>query len=276
MVQTVSSTTPNWQLIDQLTPCRFYNLLVTSDCPAADEVVPFTVFTQGCADCGTLTYCNVSGNSGSEWIANVQVGSLNNTTTSEPNGYGDYTDLGFQLGTATTAYINVTPGYSGTAYSESIKAWIDYNGDGIFSDSELILNPNPSNAMVSGSFTVPTEYRGAMTMRVAMSYNTQFGGGAPAVACGTIAFGEVEDYCVDIQPFISVEEKDQASLFFYPNPADTQIILAKRGMHAIYTLQGQKVISGQHGEMSTIDISSLAAGMYVVECNGEFARLIVE
>ncbi|MEN9346981.1 MAG: hypothetical protein RLZZ77_492 [Bacteroidota bacterium] len=276
LVQTITSTTPEWQQINELTPCSYYNILVTSDCPAADEAVPFTLFTQGCTDCGTHTYCNVSANSASEWIANVQIGALNNSTESEPNGYGDYTDLGFQLGTSTTAFINVTPGYSGTAYSESIKAWIDYNGDGIFSDNELIFSPAPSNSMVSGSFTVPSNSIGAMTLRVAMSYNTQFGGGAPAVPCGTIAFGEVEDYCVDIQAFISVEEKDDASLFMYPNPADTQIVLAQRGVHAIYTLQGQKVISGQHGEMSTLDISSLAAGIYVVECNGQFARLVVE
>jgi hypothetical protein len=90
--------------------------------------------------------------------------------------------------------VSLTPGFTGSSYTEYWKIWIDYNKDGDFADSgEEVFSKSGSSA-VTGSFTVPTSASsGSTRMRVIMKYSSA------ATACGTFTYGEVEDYTVNIQ-----------------------------------------------------------------------------
>jgi len=135
-------------------------------------------------------YCTSSGNSKYEWIAGVQIGSLNNTSAS--SGYTDFTSQALSVSVDDTVSVVLTPGFSGSSYKEYFKIRIDYNRDGDFEDpGEEVLNESGSSA-VNGSFTVPEAAEGVTRMRVSMSY-----GSAPP-SCGTFRYGEVEDYTVNI------------------------------------------------------------------------------
>jgi PKD repeat protein len=140
----------------------------------------------------TQPYCTASGvNQTYEWIAGVAVGGLNNT--SGPSPYTDYTAQSANLTAGSSVNISLTPGFSGSAYSEYWKVWIDYNGDGDFIDPGEEVFSDMTNSTASGSFTVPATAVGSTRMRVSMDYS-----GFPA-ACGTLAYGEVEDYTVTIR-----------------------------------------------------------------------------
>jgi Metallo-peptidase family M12/GEVED domain/Ig-like domain CHU_C associated len=84
-------------------------------------------------------------------------------------------------------------------YSEGFKIYIDYNKDGIFSNTEVVYT-STSNLLpeVTGNFIIPlTAKIGATRMRVKLIYN-----GIPIDPCSTTegeGFGETEDYLVNIK-----------------------------------------------------------------------------
>ncbi len=143
-----------------------------------------------------LNYCNSNGNDVSdEYIGNVQVGSINNSSGVDASGYSDFTSISTDLTVGAGYSISVTPVWTGTVYSEGYSAWIDYNKDGDFEDAgEQIFSQSPTqNTPVSGSFTVPgSASTGTTRMRISLKYN-----GIPS-SCESFTYGEVEDYTVNI------------------------------------------------------------------------------
>jgi PKD repeat protein len=139
-----------------------------------------------------ITYCTSQGNNQNyEYIAGVQVGSLNNT--SGASGYTDYTAMTANLTAGGTAGVSLTPGFVSSSYTEYWKIWIDYNGDGDFVDSGEEVFSGSGSSVVNGSFSVPASASGTVTrMRVSMKY-----GSAPT-SCESFTYGEVEDYTVSI------------------------------------------------------------------------------
>uniref|UniRef100_UPI00404B77ED GEVED domain-containing protein n=1 Tax=Gelidibacter sp. TaxID=2018083 RepID=UPI00404B77ED len=217
----------------------------------------------------TVTYCASQGNNtNDEWIQRVQLGSINNNSGNN-GGYADFTSFSTTLVKGTSNTVTITPAWSGTVYREAYRVWIDYNQDGDFNDSgEQVYNRTRTNAsVVSGSFTVPTSaVNGATRMRVSMKYN------ASPTSCETFAYGEVEDYTVIISASGAKDETirivDSAELSVYPNPVKgSQLNLVLKNAEAtevtIYNMIGQ-VVSKQAFN-TTIDVSNLKGGIYIVE-----------
>jgi PKD repeat protein len=140
----------------------------------------------------SVSYCASQGSSQvDEWLKIVVVGPINNTSGASP--YSDFTGIVGNLTAGTSASVSLTAGYSGSAYKEYFRIFIDYNQDGDFVDSgETVFSKN-ARTKVTGSFTVPTSaLKGNTRMRVSMKY------GAYATSCETFSYGEVEDYTVNI------------------------------------------------------------------------------
>jgi hypothetical protein len=138
------------------------------------------------------SYCaSYSKNQNYEWISRVQVGTLDNSSTA--SAYSGFTAQTANLTAGASVSVTLTPGYAGASVTQYWKIWIDYNGDGDFSDSgEEVFSTSGASA-VSGSFTVPSSTSGQVRMRVSMRH-----GAAPS-ACGAFTYGEVEDYTANIQ-----------------------------------------------------------------------------
>ncbi len=137
-------------------------------------------------------YCTTySKNQNYEWIAQVQIGNLNHSSSA--SAYSDFTNK--TAGVTAGANVNVilTPGYAGRSYSQYWKIWIDYNNDGDFSDTGEEVFSSSGTSAVSGNFTVSSGASGQKRMRVSMRY-----GGSPD-SCGAFIYGETEDYIIDIQ-----------------------------------------------------------------------------
>ncbi|REH56478.1 putative secreted protein (Por secretion system target) [Tenacibaculum gallaicum] len=154
-------------------------------------------------DCGgscepcVITYCDSNGKSvNDEFISNVQLNTINNSSSGSNGGYADYTStVSTSLSKGGDYSITITPSWSSTIYSEGYSVWIDYNQDGDFTDSgEQVWSKTASkDTSVTGEFTVPNSViSGETRMRVSMKYN------GIATACESFSYGEVEDYKIVI------------------------------------------------------------------------------
>ncbi|SFC60780.1 Por secretion system C-terminal sorting domain-containing protein [Flexibacter flexilis DSM 6793] len=129
-------------------------------------------------------------------IFNVQLSTINNTTNGSIDSYKDYTCTQAATLTAGTAYtlsVRVS-----TTVQQNIRAWIDYNYDGVFDNTtELVMTKNnvigtqtqtitPSGTAVTGQ---------ALRMRVASDASSVAWTGLP---CASPMNGQVEDYAVTV------------------------------------------------------------------------------
>ncbi len=192
---TTNAASTNSYTITNLTANTSYEAQVRSKCQSGSpsNYSASVNFTTASAD---INYCDSNGRTTSdEYISNVNLGSINNTTTASSGGYGDYTTISTDLSIGNSHTITITPTWASSVYSEAYSVWIDYNRDGDFADAgEQVWSKTPSTATpVSGSFTVPAgTAKGITRMRVSMKYN-----GVPT-PCESFQYGEVEDYSVNI------------------------------------------------------------------------------
>jgi hypothetical protein len=154
-----------------------------------------------------------------EWIANVTIANINNATGKTRDdryvvGYSDWKDKTTTVAKGQAYPLSITPGLSWSSYQTNLffRAWIDYNKNGIFEDTELVLEKNSTSTAVNQAFTIPvTATIGATTMRVSMKKD------AYPTACETFAAGEVEDYTINIQDGISLCTATPPSKLFAKN-----------------------------------------------------------
>lgn len=151
-----------------------------------------------------ICYC-VAGaiNPGNEKIAQVQFGTLNNSSTSVAGGYQDFTALtpvaSFDIGSVTP--ITVTG--SATNIFDAVNVWIDYNKDGDFNDAgELVFESDLGRGPYTGNVTIPANaVTGNTRMRVRIINILLVVLGIDTDGpCGTNQYGEVEDYTINIAP----------------------------------------------------------------------------
>ncbi len=260
------STNDSSMLLDMLTPCTQYQVLIQTVCDtgATEYSIPLAFTTLGCGTCRDLAYCSTSAdNSDTEWIENVQIGFINNTSGNN-GGFGDFTGENGQtteLLTYTSNPITLTPGYSAGTFPEWFMVYIDFNQDGDFSDAgEKAFDAGGTTTQaITGNIVVPgTAAIGTTRMRVVMRWNA-----APAGPCApSFNFGEVEDYCVSINP-------GTAPNCFVPNSlvlSDTTLSSGFLSWEAVpdannYTIQYRKVgITGwttKQSETNSLLLSTL-------------------
>ena len=143
------------------------------------------------------TYCAAGGTSTStigEKIANVTFNTINNSSTSFAQ-YENFTNLITSVTPGTTYALSIS--LNANAYPpDETKVYIDYNGNGVFTDAgENVFTgagPGPFNTNITIPLTAPF---GITRMRVRMHDTSDGPNGTP---CGFAAWGQVEDYTLNI------------------------------------------------------------------------------
>ncbi|WP_296618360.1 GEVED domain-containing protein [Marivirga sp.] len=268
--------------VSGLTADTQYEWQVRSNCSSSSSnYSSSSLFTTAAP--APLEYCASQGNNSSyEWIQRVVLGSIDNTS-GDNGGYADFTNLSADLPRGTSTSMNVQAGFSGSSYTEYWSIWIDLNQDGTFSSGERLVNGSSSSSnLLSATLNIPsTALTGSTRMRVTMKYNAQ------ATPCEAFAYGEVEDYTVNITNSTAsmvatssdlsgeaLGNEDNIAIYsLYPNPAQDKLnvniknIDASKGIQ-IYSSNGALVRSINTGkEINTIDVSSLEKGMYILKAN---------
>jgi len=269
---TVSGLTTNSYNLTGLKPGFSYDFKVQTNCTGGStsgysESYTFTTLTKNGS-----SYCSSSGQSTSyEYIQRVGIGSKGYTSGNN-NGYGNFTNLGADL-TAGNAYsLQLTPGFTGSSYTEYWTAYIDYNRDGDFADAgeHIGLAISASTAAVSLKFTIPAQALNGITrLRIQMSYGTQI-----TDPCAVFGYGEVEDYTVKINGGAIAgvvnnvtDEENTTALAITPNPvknnsATALLNLVRRGNVSI------KITDLSGRLLLTQTIINAAAGKNTFTLNG--------
>lgn len=276
----IQSLQPNITFFN-LDSCTTYTIQVASICVNPENpLTSFEFSTTGCGSCTDIVYCDADGgNAADEYIEAVTVGSFTNISTSNAN-YTDYTDLSTLTLVAENTYpVSLTPGFPGGSYNEYFKIWIDYNANGTFDEPmELAFDAGSgSQNTVTGNITIPISLalsEGSTRMRVGMAYVGIFGSGNPPTSCGTYAYGEVEDYCVNLQLADGVENLNgNFNLQVYPNPAKESIQLnlpsnIQKFQLRIVSNEG-RCVKQMFTDSRNISVNDLAAGYYIIEVISE-------
>nr|MBF6609121.1 fibronectin type III domain-containing protein [Flavobacterium sp.] len=167
---TVSATSYN---ITGLTSATTYSFTVRAK-DAAGNISGVSNSASVITLSASVNYCSSQGNNtADERIGRVVLGSINNPSTGTA-GYENFTSISTNLVRGISNTITITPFWSGTKYNEGYAVFIDYNGDGDFTDAgETVYTRAASQTTpVSGSFTVPSGTTlGSKRMRVSMKYN---------------------------------------------------------------------------------------------------------
>lgn len=147
-------------------------------------------------DAGSPSYCNASGGCGYEYIGNVQVGTINNS--SGCSGYADYTAMTTEMEIETGYVITVTNGAS-IYPTDKCGIWVDWNQDLDFDDpaETITVSGNPGVGPYTATITPPAGANlGDTRLRICIT-DSYFDEPTP---CGTISWGEFEDYGIIILP----------------------------------------------------------------------------
>lgn len=209
---------------------NFYNFFKSNRIMKALMVMAF-LFAFGGAQVSAQSYCDIEFSyTCDEYISNVTLGDIDNTTTCPTgNTYVDYTAQSTSLTPAEsyTLYVSVGDDYGS---SDNLNAYIDWNGDGDWSDPGEKLLATDTDASVNSAvdipiaFTVPaTATVGETRMRVVLSYSNA------TDPCGSLSWGEAEDYTVNIQPasdmaYTSSTTEQASTLPLAPGMTDKEIL----------------------------------------------------
>ena len=256
----------------------------------------------GCGGPLSEDYCDASSDQPWEqYIRQVEVGDINNLSGKCDNGcgYSDFTNISTELVIGDLYDIALTAKYSFENHDEYWSAWIDFDGDNNFSADELIISRFTADLgygiithTVENVFSVPANAQpGPVRMRVALSR-----GGFPT-ACGDFAFGEVEDYTINLtggnntSGIISnnnanLREEttvDFANLRLYPNPTVNAITIdltSYEQMEGIVKIQDQMgrilvsfPLASLSGARTEIDLSDLTSGLYFLTVQPKKGKL---
>lgn len=275
---TFTSVSTSAFTLTALSPCTTYEVQVAKVCSGSpttsawSESIVFTTLY--------MNYCAASSlNANVAYMSNVTVtptGSGISPMVSN-SGTSNYTDyrldptrkVQLMIG-STENQISVSKTWIGSPNPVYVRAWIDFNGDGIFQSSEMMLSSGSSAlSTATATFNVPpTAFQTGTTcgvsMRVMISETV-----TTSSACGTFSYGEVEDYGVYLLTPANLstnEINEQKNISLYPNPAsDVLNISGIEGTEfEIYNTAGQLVNKGKISDQK-VQVHDLVKGVYFIQ-----------
>lgn len=169
-------------------------------------------------------YCDMPTFSWPEPICHVTFAQIDNTVANDLTGPSalDFTDQVALVEAGQSYTITVTGNTSGS-HVNSIRAYFDWNRDGIFDTAVLIGTIQASNCEgpISTSVTVPADaVPGTSRMRVMKKYLE--GNPSPNDGCAAgSSFGQAQDYSVTVSGTTGIAQYEAPPVTVYPNPATT-------------------------------------------------------
>lgn len=203
-----------------------------------------------CGECTKSTFCTVENfNNEDEWIESISINGENFQSGQGINSYNTFTG-GFipKVKRDKPIPIILEPEHSGQAYSEYFQIFIDLNQDGILDeDTERVYDAGiASPSTVTDTMFIPIDaLTGITRMRVMMSFNSA------ANVCGQsgINYGEIEDYCIEIEESLGTYDNqlDPSAMIVNPNISNNLYNIEFKngflteGKVEIYSVTGVKI-----------------------------------
>lgn len=274
----IGSTASTTYTVTGLSPATTYSFSVKAKDAAGNASVSSNTVSVTTLSGGTVSYCSSSAsNTADERIGNVTFGSINNTSTGTA-GYENFTSVSTNVTRGSAYTISITPVWTSTKYSEAYAVYIDYNGDGDFTDSGELAwtKAGSTTSPVTGSITIPsTATVGSTRMRVMMKYSS-----IPTSSCEAFTYGQVEDYTLNIVSSGKGDLQNTKDLItdvkLYPNPVKDQLYISNTTSedYKIFDMGGKLIDSGKL-QRGSVNVSSLVKGAYMIQI-GESAKRFIK
>jgi hypothetical protein len=142
-------------IVTNLTPLTTYYVWVRSNC-GGSTFGEWSLMESFTTTAPPIQYCTPTqtGSPDPNGIVHVSVGTINNSTGLEPNGYGNYSDLKTNVYPGQTFPVTIT---LATGFTYDVSVWIDWNNNGVFESGERVgtaVAANSVPAVVVIPFTV--------------------------------------------------------------------------------------------------------------------------
>jgi len=231
-------------------------------------------------------------NSG-DGIATLQLGSIDNTSGCDPNGYGDYTDLMTDLDQGSTNDLTITTGYG----DQYVKVWIDFNDNFVFEVEEIVVNdyiiaPGQS----SGTFTETMQIEIAQDANPGehmMRAKTNWDNPVPNDPCEETSYGETEDYTINIDQMIGIGKfNNEPNELIVSSPGNnhfdvsfTAINIQETLIISVHNIYGNTIIENKVQNVNgkyeyDFDMSYASPGVYLLRLGsntfGKVKRIVVK
>lgn len=212
-----------------------------------------------------------------EWIESFTLNGVT-TTSGDNNGYADANATNaIALDLGESYPFSLVPGFGAQTLPEYTRIWLDENQNGTFEANEMIFNQGAAAfGTIAGTITIPlTAALGSTRLRVQMAYQGTGQTTLPTV-CSNFTWGEVEDYCVTInESNVGLIQVSAEDLKVYPNPTQGLIHFNWKKKQGKVTLSITDLIGKElhtlpfNSDITTVDISAVAAGTYIYKIIGE-------
>lgn len=232
----------------------------------------------------TPTYCAVTVEYGVEPISSVNFANISNQSSSVVDAspaYEDFTSIVANVNKGNTYNLTVKGNTVGE-FSHDIRAFFDWNNDGIFDmNTEFyagVLNPSTGYDNVESiiSVTIPaTASIGNTRMRIIKDMWNVYEEGE-FDACLDAYYGQIEDYTVNIQTALSTENFTKNTFKLYPNPTSGIVTVQSETAIKNITIYNQigQLISNQND--TQIDLSNAPSGIYILHIDFENGQKSVQ
>ncbi|HSI91517.1 MAG TPA: GEVED domain-containing protein [Adhaeribacter sp.] len=169
----------------------------------------------GCNVITKTSYLTINGNSGPRTascqpvstapccglgIYNVSLNTINHTTGGGTDGYKDYTCSQQTTLIQGNAYNLVVT--NGTGTPENVRAWIDYNNDGVFNATTEVVMTSTSKLVHTASIMPPTN--AVLNQPLRLRISSDWSSNPMPGPCSNVQYSQVEDYTVIIASSTSV------------------------------------------------------------------------
>jgi hypothetical protein len=138
-----------------------------------------------------LDLCEAGSDECDEFISNVKLGAIDNSSDCSAGGYENYMYISTDVQRGYTYNMKITNGFPYS--SDECGVWVDWNGNGDFTDDGEEMNvtggPNTFEAEINVPENAPLE---SVPVRIRILYNDT------PEPCGIAEYGEVEDYTLNV------------------------------------------------------------------------------
>lgn len=178
-------------------------------------------------------YCDANTVSCDEYIAQVTVGNINNTSECADGAVVDYTAQTLEILQGEALAITVLNGPE-TYAVDAVGAWVDWDQNESFCELNeyFELTSTDEGVTFTGTITAPADAPVGITrMRVRMVYDMV------PMACGDSDWGETEDYSVNVGLSTGLNEIGQLDWAVFPNPNNGDMTVRFGGADSKVTIE---------------------------------------
>lgn len=249
--------------------------------PSIDGMAPSGSVSFRLFDYNTSGYCTPSINytSNAQPITNVEFSNINNPSSiTSTVGYEDYTNLVADVVKGETYPIKIHGKAQWNFNANTYTVFIDWNHNNILDDAGevysvgYLFGDTTASQELLYNITIPEDALvGATRMRVlkvnSASSTVLFW---PSGACGAYNYGQIEDYTVNVQGTMGVDDITKTdNISIYPNPVkDILHIVQKDSISKveIYDLSGKLIQqSNTNSNAVEVNVQTLVKGVYLLK-----------